>query len=86
MVATPSTSCRQRGTKIGGGAMQNGNHTHQSVRTVKREEAARRRSSVVGRKDESRRVARRSEERCARGVTMDHDVVARRTRQVESMV
>jgi hypothetical protein len=67
--------------------MQNGNHTHQSVSTVERQEATWRRSSVVGRKDESRQAARRSEERCAGGVVVDHvAAVARRSRRVESMV
>jgi hypothetical protein len=38
--------------RSGWGVMQNGNHTHQSLSTVEREKAVRRRSSVVGRKDE----------------------------------
>jgi hypothetical protein len=57
--------------------MQNGNHTHQSVSMVEREEAMRRRSSVVGRKDEGTRAAKRSEERRAGGVAVDHAAVAR---------
>ena len=64
------------------GAVQNGNHTHQSVRTVEREEAARRRSSVVGRKDKGKLAAGRSKERHARGGAMDPAAAARRTRQV----
>jgi hypothetical protein len=56
--------------------------THHSVSTVEREEYVRRRSSVVGRKDEGRWAAGRSEEHRARGVAMDHATAVRRTRRV----
>jgi hypothetical protein len=61
--------------------MQNENHTHQSVSTMEREEVERWRSSVVERKDEGRRAARRNEECHARGVAVDHVAVARRTHE-----
>jgi hypothetical protein len=59
--------------------MQNGDHTHQSVSTVEREEAMWRHSGVMGRKDEGRRAAGCSEEHHAAGVDMDHSVAMRRT-------
>jgi hypothetical protein len=61
LVAAPSASCCQRGTEASGGTMQNGNHTHQSVSMMERKEVARRRSRVVGREDEGKRVTRRNE-------------------------